>query len=53
MRWTNRAKWKRRFSLIPVLFGDQWIWLEWYWIRDYGDCSEISLTDPKETDDGR
>lgn len=49
MRWRDRSfEWKRRFVLIPHRIGSVWVWLEWIWIKDYGDRWAVSLEKPEE-----
>lgn len=46
MRWRDR-EWSSgwRFAFWPMLVGQDWMWLEWYWME--------RITEPKETDDVR
>ena len=34
-KWpTYPTKWRWRFALLPVYFGERtWLWLEWYQVR--------------------
>lgn len=52
---SQRRFWKRRFALLPITLHDgpnrTFIWLEWVWVRNGGDCTEISLTDPEAQPD--
>lgn len=51
MRWEPEANpWRNRFALFPICLPNgptkKCIWLEWYWARHGGDCTEVSFTDP-------
>ena len=53
VKWTTtNHPWRRRFAWLPVSLSDgptrTTVWLDWYWSRFGGDCTEISLTDPTE-----
>lgn len=51
MRWPDRYhEWRRRFAIVPVLIGDEWVWLEWFWIQRCGDANLVSLHKPEEAD---
>lgn len=51
MRRPNRShEWRRRFAFLPVLIGDEWVWLERYWIRRCGDADLVSLDEPEEVE---
>lgn len=34
-RWSDPpiGRWHRAFALLPQIIGDEWVWLEWYWVR--------------------
>jgi hypothetical protein len=51
VRWTHHPphKWRCRFALVPVVIGPHWVWLEWYWARDYGLYEEVTQDSPKES----
>jgi hypothetical protein len=42
MRWKAKPEnpWKRRFALLPVKIGDQWLWMERYYSAYWGECLE-------------
>lgn len=51
MRWSLKApEWERRFAVLPVQIGDEFIWLEWYWARycgnELGDAWEVRTASP-------
>jgi len=51
MRWKNTSwDWKRKFAILPVNVGDQWIWLEFYWSKFCGDYYSVSLEKEKPSD---
>ena len=51
MRWKNTSwDWKRKFAILPVNVGDQWIWLEFYWSKFQGDYYNVSLGKEKPCD---
>jgi hypothetical protein len=47
------SEWKKRFAFFPVFytgetaFDHHIIWLEWFWERDNGFYTQISVTPPK------
>lgn len=42
MRWkTDQNLWRRRFALLPVKIGEEWIWLEWFERRFCGEYYEV------------
>lgn len=44
MRWkAEPRRWKPCFAIVPVKVGDKVIWMERYWSRFYGDCTEVRL----------
>lgn len=54
MKWaTFNHPWRKRFAIIPVGVSTgpttEYVWLEWCWRRWFGDCYEVSFTDPALT----
>lgn len=42
MRWPVKPDdWKRRFAFLPILTGDEWLWLEWFEARPMGEFTEV------------
>lgn len=44
MRWpVDRNRWRRCFAFLPVVAGDEAVWLRWYWKRLWGDHFQVSF----------
>lgn len=28
------CRWKRRYAIVPTLIEENYVWLEWYWVRN-------------------
>lgn len=47
--------WRKRFALFPIFLSDgprkQMVWLEWVWKKDMGIFTQISLRNPRDSDE--